>query len=92
LNKIAGFQQKSKYFFEKFNIYEKQIRCLEFGNFGNFVQIAMKTSIEQLSILSIKTIQKLILNFYLYRKLSKITPEIIVIDKKYMLSNYQHYI
>jgi hypothetical protein len=39
-----------------------------------------------LSILSIKPIKKVILgwllNFYLYRKLSKIMPEIIIIDKK----------
>jgi hypothetical protein len=49
------------------------------------------TSFEQLSIVSIKTIKKFFLNFYLYQKLQKITPEIIVKKKlsiKKMLLNY----
>jgi hypothetical protein len=46
------------------------------------------TSFEQLSIVSIKTIKKFFLNFYLYQKLQKITPEIIVIDKKNVIELY----
>jgi hypothetical protein len=63
LNKILGFQAIANFFFEKFNIYKKQI--LEFF----FKALKTVPSTVNLSILSIKTIKKIFWFIESYQKL-----------------------
>jgi hypothetical protein len=91
------FQYLNKGFQEIEKNQEKNFKALEY--FFKALKTVFPTSIKQLSICQLKQLKQLKSYFGvtfeflpLYGKLSKITPEIIVIDKKQNLfSNYQHY-
>jgi hypothetical protein len=94
LNKNTGISTKS-IFFLKNSIFKKETNPMfEAGNvvknvksYENSSSYFNWTIVNSLNKNHWKVILGRLLNFYQYRKLTKIMPEIIVIDKKKLLSN-----